>query len=187
MVLFYFFKKKKKKKKKQRKHPPADELHPEALLQGCSSPSHSVIFDKIDGSLIRCAVDQCQGSAGPSGLDAGCWRRLCTMYRGSLKRLCSAVAEMARRLCVQNVDPAILQPFIACRLIPLSKNPGVCPIGICETLRRIIGKAILRVLGPNIRLATAWYSYVLVRSLAARVLYMPCEHCLTEILRECCL
>ena len=49
----------------KRKHPPADELHPEALLQGCSSPSHSVIFDKIDGSLIRCAVLQCQGSAGP--------------------------------------------------------------------------------------------------------------------------
>ena len=76
------------------------------------------------------------------------------MYRGSSKSLCSAVAEMARRLCVQNVDPAILQPFIACRLIPLSKNPGVRPIGICETLRRIIGKAILRVVGPNIRLAT---------------------------------
>ena len=61
---------------------------------------------------------------------------------------------MARRPCVQNVDPAILQPFIACRLIPLSKNPGVRPIGICETLRRVIGKAILRVVGPNIRLAT---------------------------------
>ena len=36
------------------------------------------------------------------------------------------------------------------RLIPLSKNPAVRPIGISETLRRIIGKSILRVLGREI-------------------------------------
>ena len=36
-------------------------------------------------------------------------------------------------------------------VIPLSKNPGVRPIGVCETLRRILGKVILRVVGPYIR------------------------------------
>ena len=58
---------------------------------------------------------------------------------------------MARRLCTDYVDPELIQPLIACRLIPLSKNPGVRPIGVCETLRRILGKAILRVVGPYIR------------------------------------
>ena len=38
-----------------------------------------------------------------------------------------------------------LTAFIACRLVPLNKNPGVHPIGICETIRRIISKAILKV------------------------------------------
>ena len=37
------------------------------------------------------------------------------------------------------------------RLIPLSKNPGVRPIGVCETLRRIIGKAIMVLIGPEIQ------------------------------------
>ena len=42
----------------------------------------------------------------------------------------------------------------ACRLIPLDKKPGVRPIGIGETVRRIIGKAILSVAGDSVREAT---------------------------------
>eukprot|EP00794_Sanderia_malayensis_P019270 gene19270-biopygen16155 len=38
----------------------------------------------------------------------------------------------------------------ACKLIPLDKNPGVRPIGIGEVLRRIIGKAIISVIKPDI-------------------------------------
>jgi len=101
--------------------------------------------------VIRNAALRCQGSAGPSGMDAANWRRLCTMFHGSSKQLCSALSAVARRLCTSFVDPDILKPFIACRLIPLSKNPGVRPIGICETLRRIIGKAIMTVVGPEIQ------------------------------------
>ena len=39
---------------------------------------------------------------------------------------------------------------MACRLIPLDKNPGVRPIGIGEVLRRIIGKAVSTFLKPDI-------------------------------------
>ena len=42
---------------------------------------------------------------------------------------------------------------MACRLIPLNKRPGVRPIGICEVVRRIIGKAILTVTSNDIQLA----------------------------------
>jgi hypothetical protein len=38
----------------------------------------------------------------------------------------------------------------ACRLIPLDKNPGVRPIRVGEVLRRIVGKAILSVIKPEI-------------------------------------
>ena len=40
---------------------------------------------------------------------------------------------------------------MACRLMALNKNAGVCPIGICETVRRIISKAILSVTKGDIQ------------------------------------
>ena len=49
---------------------------------------------------------------------------------------------MARELATKLVDPEPLSTYIACRLIPLDKNPGVRPIGVGEVLRRIIGKSI---------------------------------------------
>ena len=39
---------------------------------------------------------------------------------------------------------------MACRSIPLSKNPGVRPIGIGEVLRRIIGKVVMATLRNDI-------------------------------------
>ena len=133
------------------KHPPAAPVDLEALLTDTPPPTHPVIFDQLDGESIQLAALHSQGSAGPSGLDSANWRRLCTMYRGQSRRLCTAMSMLAKRLCTSYIDPAVLQPFVACRLIPLSKNPGVRPIGICETLRRIIGKAIMRVVGPEIQ------------------------------------
>ena len=38
----------------------------------------------------------------------------------------------------------------ACRLIPLDKCPGVRPIGVGEVPRRIIAKAILRIVGSDV-------------------------------------
>ena len=44
--------------------------------------------------------------------------------------------------------------FVACRLIPLNKNPGVRPIGIGEVPRRIIAKPILKTISDDIQSAT---------------------------------
>ena len=62
---------------------------------------------------------------------------------------------MAITLCTTEIDlektcSTSLESYIACRLIPLDKNPGVRPIGIGEVLRRIIGKAILSVIKPDV-------------------------------------
>ena len=46
-----------------------------------------------------------------------------------------------------------IEAFVACRLIPLDKNPGVRPIGISEVTRRIVGKCISWVLRKDIQQA----------------------------------
>ena len=49
------------------------------------------------------------------------------------------------------MDHKGLSAFLACRLIALDKCPGVRPIGICETARRIISKAVLYAIRGDIQ------------------------------------
>ena len=52
-----------------------------------------------------------------------------------------------------NEDPDSIESLVACRLIPLSKDPGVRPIGIGEVLRRIIGKAVTNIIKDDAEIA----------------------------------
>lgn len=139
------------------KHPPAAKMCREAVVDvdysGSSSSFHPVLFEGVTASAIRSAALRTEGSAGPSGIDAAGWRRLCTSFHGASNSLCSSIASMTRRLCTEYVDPSSLSAFIACRLIPLDKCPGVRPIGVCETVRRIVGKAIATAVSSDIRTA----------------------------------
>eukprot|EP00117_Sycon_ciliatum_P034485 scpid45796/ scgid4762/ len=78
-------------------------------------------------------------------MDAAAWRHLCTGFRTASDALCDALAQCARRLASEHIDPSSLDAFLACRLIALDKDPGVRPIGVGEVVRRIISKAILKV------------------------------------------
>ena len=110
---------------------------------------HSIVFESIDGDLIRRMALRVQGAGGPSGVDAVSWRRYCSSFKSS-PDLCHALALVARRLCCSYVDPDGLAAFLSCRLIALDKNLGVRPIGIGEVCRRIISKAILSIVGQDV-------------------------------------
>ena len=97
--------------------------------------------------MIRQAAFHTHGAAGPSGVDAFAWQHLCSSFGNASVDLCNALASVARCLATTEIDPAILAPFVACRLIPLDKNPGVRPIGIGDVPQRILAKAILRCIG----------------------------------------
>ena len=84
-------------------------------------------------------------------MDADIWRRMLPSFGQAYDGLCDAVAVCAIRIATAYVDPVSLEAYTACRLIPLDKNPGVRPIGIGEVMRRIIGKAIMGVLGNKIQ------------------------------------
>ena len=136
------------------KHPQGQRAHPQCIVHAPAEETHSVVFDSIDANAIRSASLRTTGSAGPSGLDAHEWRRLCTAFKGASTALCSALAQVAKRLCTSYVDPRSVSSFLACRLIALDKHPGVRPIDIGDTARRIIAKAVLHTIRPDVQAAT---------------------------------
>ena len=133
------------------------QKHPEGITPSAivSDPMHidphPVIFDRITGPLIRSIALRTEGAAGPSGIDAQGWRRLCSSFQQASSELCEALASLCKRICSSYVDPCGLTAFVACRLIALNKCPGVRPIGIGEVVRRIMGKAILATIGDDIQ------------------------------------
>ena len=135
----------------KQKHPPAKLLSIDSVISS-ENPSiiHPIIFDALDTRVIRSAALRNFGSGGPSGTDAHCWRQLCTCFKRSSDDLCHALAKLAQRLFTEYVHPAVLSSLLSCRLIALNKNPGIRPIGVCETMRRIVAKAALRIIRQDI-------------------------------------
>ena len=134
------------------KHP-HDQAQPASidsvLLPSTDAPEiHSVVFDRIDTSSIRSAALRTKGSAGPSSINAHCWRRLCTSFKTASEDLYHSLAQVTRRLCTLFVDPRGLSALLACCLIALDKCPSVRPTGV---FRRIISKAILHVARANLQ------------------------------------
>ena len=110
------------------KHPEQQSVCSRSLLHHDNIISaHPVVFEALDGKIIRRLALNVKGGAGPSGLNAYSWRRLCTSFGEKSDGLCHSLALMAKRLCTEYVDPDLLSPFLACRLIALDKNPGVDP------------------------------------------------------------
>ena len=75
-------------------------------------------------------------------------------YRKCSDDLAEEIAVFARRLCIEDIHHESLEMFWACRLVPLMKDDdGVRPVGIGETLRRIVGKCVLKAVGNDVQMA----------------------------------
>ena len=128
----------------QELHSAGKDPDPESLMSSScqdSLPSDPILFEALDGARIQQVAHQCNGYAGPTGLDAHAWRRMCTSFKQASWDLCSAIAGVTRCICTKSVDPEGLSTLVARHLIPVNKCPGVRPIGVGEVLRRRIGKA----------------------------------------------
>ena len=135
------------------KHPPAAEIQPYTLLHGPIVDMRPYTFEFITEQDILKSAMRTKGSAGPSGLDAEIFRRiLCSKNFSAVgKGLREEIATLTRNLLTKNYHPLFLETYIVSRLLPIDKNPGVRPIGVGETLRRIIGKTITKVLDQEIK------------------------------------
>ena len=133
------------------KHPSGHSAQPNSILPSAPKEVHPVIFESIDAKVICSAALRITGSAGLSGIDAHGWRRMCTSLKGASLDLCNTLASTARRICTSFVDPKSISPLLACHLIALNKNTGVRPIGIGDTARWIIAKAVLSIVKADIQ------------------------------------
>ena len=109
-----------------------------------------IIFEEITPDLIQKIAIKTKDAAGPSLFTADDWRRMLgpKLFGNEGMDLCRAISNLAKKLCTKKVeDLSSITSLMACRLIPLDKNPGLRPIGIGDVLRRIIGKAVNNVLG----------------------------------------
>jgi hypothetical protein len=93
-------------------------------------------------------------------MDADGWRKILTSnhYGPTGADLRKAFAEVIKKMCTEKEEPnndnTSLEAFLACRLIPLNKNPGLRPIGVGEVLRRIAGKVVMRIVKEDVRKAS---------------------------------
>ena len=104
------------------KHPAGGELQHDIVSKPTGRRVHPVIFEEITGLSIMEAALHTEGSAGPSGLDAYAWKRMCSSFQKPSTDLCTAVAMTARRMAGAFVDPGPLPPLTACRLVALDKS-----------------------------------------------------------------
>ena len=136
------------------KHPVGEPKHEEMLLNGPVAEVHPVVFDDLNADLVRKIATKMKGAAGPSCFDSDDWKSVLVsrQHGSSSGDLCQAIASMAKSLCTENrTENGGLTASIACRLIPLDKDPGLRPIGIGEVLRRIIGKMVVYILKPELQ------------------------------------
>ena len=109
-------------------------------------PFHPSIFDQINGQRMKKGAMRTHGSHGPSGLDANELRPILTQFGQQSVEISKTIAKIAKKLATKELNPELKEPYNACRLLLLDKNPGVRPIGIGEVMRRIIGRAITKCL-----------------------------------------
>jgi hypothetical protein len=133
-------------------HPAAQPFLAEAVTLRAPAPQiHPVIYEEINRNLIKSVTLKISGSAGPSVLDSGAWKRACCSFGRFSVYLCDAISRVARKISATIVDPDSINALLASRLIALDKCPGVKPTGVGEVLRRIISKAVLKVVTSDVQ------------------------------------
>ena len=136
----------------KQKHPQPSPATAEVLLPDVPEKVHPIKFENINADTARNAVTKTKGGSGPSGMDADGWRRIFTFksFGDSSTDLCKTFAAVIRKIYTEPNLSSSLEALLACRLIPLDKNPGLRPIGVGEILRRIAGKAAVSVIRDEI-------------------------------------
>ena len=124
-----------------KKHPPCQPAHPDTLLHATTPfKTHPIIFDCLSGAAIHSAALHTNGSAGPSGIDATGWRRLCTSFQTASVDLCNSLDLVAKKVCTLHTltpkdwhhsQPVAWVYECECICENVYECVGVCVSGMC--------------------------------------------------------
>ena len=86
---------------------------------------HQIKSENINADAVLKAALKTKSDYGPSGMDADGWKRVLTskQFAESSTDLCTTIANMIKKLCIDKDVANILEAFLFCRLILLDKNP----------------------------------------------------------------
>ena len=121
----------------QQKHPQPTPLTSDIMLNGPINRVLPSYFDETDETMVFKSAYTTKGAGGPSRLDAEQYRCLLTSnkYKKENKELRVQLATLAQLLATEYLHLNTIEAFVACRFIPLNKNPGVRPIGTDEVTK----------------------------------------------------
>ena len=87
------------------KHPSSKAPEACFLLNIEPESPNPIMFDSLNAEAIHQAALHTQDAAGPSGLDAYAWRRICSSFKSASNNLCKALASVGRRIATTYVNP----------------------------------------------------------------------------------
>ena len=142
----------------KQKHPHVKGADPEVLLPDIPEEIDPIKFHLIDTKSVKKAIFKTRGAAGPSDIDTDGWKRILTsnQFDNCSNDLCKTFFEVIKRLCLTEDLWSLLEALLACRLIPMDKNPGLSPIGIGKVLCQIASKVVVSHIREDIILAV-WF------------------------------
>ena len=134
----------------QEKHPKASPLF-EGTFNIIELPS--LEKQNITSSTVEKQARKLFGVSGPSGSDANHWFDALIRFGLESSRLRDLVSQLDNLIANEIISWRKIKALFSCRLIALDKQPGVRPIGIAETSRRLLGKAVADLTGDDLAYA----------------------------------
>ena len=130
----------------RQKHPQAAPLYKESVSMEELPVLEQVV---VTNRVVEETARRVSGSGGPSLANSKHWFDCLINYSSASASLRETVAKCASWLANTIVPWEKVSALFACRLIALEKKLGVRPIGIGETLRRILAKCLTAVVAED--------------------------------------
>ena len=104
---------------------------------------------EITEKAVKLVARKISKDSGPGGMDSEPLQGWILKFWEDGKRLQTSVETLVNWLVNGSPPQAAYCAFMSGRLIALEKHPGVHPVGVGETRRRLFSKTVVNVTGPE--------------------------------------